>query len=82
MFVVIGKNEFIANISIAYLVFTAFSGFILAILIRLGIVEITYSKNERKGFLFKMQQTVAKREKETYGNLFSERYYKTFEEDI
>ncbi len=77
----INKNEIWIDISFVYLMIIGCSGLVMALLIRFGIVQFVYSDKDRKGLLYKMQKHVADNEKRIWGNLFSDRYYKTYEDE-
>jgi hypothetical protein len=50
-----------------------------AIAPRLGWVEIVFTDEDRKRLTYKLHQTVALREHGTWGKLFSDKYYRSFE---
>ena len=50
-----------------------------AIAQRLGWVEVVFTDEDRKRLTYKLHQRVALREQGTWGKLFSDKYYRSFE---
>ena len=68
------------NIALGFLAFVGLSGALVAVLLRMGKIEFTYSEKDRKKLTYKMAKSVAEREQNSpFGKLFSPKYYSSFD---
>jgi hypothetical protein len=71
------------TLTIAAIVFIfSLGGFggLMALLMRVGLVNFIYTDADKKTFAYKMARMIAERERQSnFGRIFSENYYQSFE---
>ena len=71
-------GELLHMLSFAFIVLLGVSGGLVALLMRFGIVNFVYTPRERTRWMFRMQKQCAIMEKDIWGSLFSDEYYRTY----
>ena len=68
-------------VSYSYLGFIGGSGFLMAFLIRFGVVVFVFSPRDKQSMFYRMNRDCAALDKKIWGNIFSKKYYDTFLEE-